>query len=461
MKFYNRKKELELLNTLYHNTSSFVVIYGKRRVGKTELIRQFSKNKKTLYIFVDNTKSEKQLLNEYQNLIKDLLNLDYTIQFDTFKDFLKFIFKQEIIIVFDEFQRFLKINPSIINYFQEVIDSTEKKCMLITSGSSFGMIKKIFIENEAPLFKRAELKLKLEDFSFKEIQQILKDLNITDIEEQIKLYGLFGGNIYYYNLIEKFNCKTFEEVLDTLLFNEVSPLKLEIQDWFIEQFGKINKTYYEILFAIAQGKNTKKEISDVITSVKETSLHSYLEDLIDLLGVIEYKIPITEEHSSKKGRYFLSQNFFKFWFKYIYANVNLFKIQDFKKLKKIILNTYNEYLGFVIEDIFSQYLIELNKNHEIYFENSGTWWNRQGEEIDIVMTNKNNKTLYICECKFTSEKIGIDILEKLKEKSKKINWMNNQRKTIYVLFSKSGFTKNLKNKKNEEELILYDLSSLM
>lgn len=458
MKFYFREKELELLEKLNQNRPTFTVIYGKRRVGKTELIKQFSKNKKTFYIYVDNNKPEEELLKEYTKLLnEEILNDEFNINFKNFKDFLKFILKQNIIIVFDEFQRFIKINPSIINYFQEILDLQENKANLIVSGSAYGMIKKIFIENEAPLFKRADLNLKLKDFSFNEIKIILKDLGIKDIEEQIKIYSIFGGSIFYYNLIEKFNCKSYNDILENLFLNEISPLKYEVKEWFIEQFGKLNKTYFQILYAISKGKNTKKEISDY-TQIKETSLHPYLEDLIELLGVIEFVLPITEKENSKKGRYVLNHNFFKFWFRFIYENENLYQIKDFIKLKEKINLNFNDYLGFIFENLVKEYLIKENSNLPFKFENCSNWWNKKGLEIDLIGINSKEKKIFFCECKYKNEKTGVEVLNNLKEKSKAVNWLNHNRKEYFYLFSKNGFTQDLiKVSKKNENIKLFNL----
>jgi len=400
MKFYNRKKELELLETLYRNKPSFVVITGKRRVGKTELIKQFSKNKKALYFFVDSNKSRDILLSEYEEYIKEELGLPDYIRFKTFGELMDFLlnYEEDIIIAFDEFQRFLKIYPGFITELQKLWDlkAGNSRVFLITSGSSLGMLKKIFVEEKAPLFKRADNIVTLRPFSLSEIFEVMKGLGIRNSRERLKIYTLFGGTVYYYRLMEKYSVRSFNDALEKLILNDLAPLRNEVRDILIEEFGREHATYYEILSALAMGKATKKEIGDA-THISSSSLSPYLYDLIELLQIAEYVIPATERPGkTKKGRYFLKDNFFRFYFRFIYRNMSHYLIGNYNIIQKKITTGWRDFEGRVFEDIALEFIRKTLVND---YPEIGRYWDRRGNEIDIVGINKETRGMFLAEVK--------------------------------------------------------------
>ncbi|MFT4304845.1 MAG: ATP-binding protein [Candidatus Woesearchaeota archaeon] len=453
MKFYNREEELNELNYFYKNRPSMVVITGRRRIGKTELIKKI---KNHIYFFVDSEKSEKLLIQEYFTILKQNFEIDDLIKINSWDDLFSLIFKlsekNEIVICFDEFQRFLKINPSIIYQLQKYWDlkKNKSKLFLVFTGSSIGMIKKIFIENQAPLFKRAQNILYLKPFKFDIINEILIDLGVNKLEERIKIYSIFGGVINYYSLMDFYKIKSFDDILKKLILRKYAPLANEIKDNMVEEFGKEHKTYYSILLSLSLGKNTKKEIEDLV-DVKGTSLSPYLYDLIDILEVVEYNIPFNENKNSKKGRYILNDNFFKFWFKFIFRNLNYYEKGDFDYLYKYINQNINSFIGYGFED-FCKYLINEEKIKLPFKKNNlGSWWSRKGDEIDIVASN--DKEILFCECKYKDNVDAEKIYNELKEKSKLVNKEN--KIEYYVIFAKS-----FKKKININNLKLYDLKDI-
>lgn len=385
MRFYGRERELQLMEHLYARTPSFLVVTGRRRVGKTELVKEFCKGKTALYFYVDGNKSIEVLIEEFGRLTAETLNLPGYIKIDSPETFLEFLFSynQPLIVVFDEFQRFQKVHPSFISQMQRFWDQKgrDSHLFLIVSGSSIGMIREIFLGGDAPLFRRADNILTLHPFKPKECLAILEEIGVRDPAERLDLYLLFGGTIYYYTFIEKYECTDLETALDRLVLDDLAPLRREMSDVMIEEFGREHATYYEILAAIAQGKETQKEIADVVR-LPSTSLPPYLRDLVDLLGVIDYRLPVTERGKrSKMGRYTFADNFLRFYARYIYRNMSLYESGRFDLLKDRILREWKEFSGQAFEEMIRTLLA---RDLAERYEEIGSWWNRRGDEIDLL-----------------------------------------------------------------------------
>lgn len=385
MRFYGRERELQLMEHLYARTPSFLVVTGRRRVGKTELVKEFCKGKTALYFYVDGNKSIEVLIEEFGRLTAETLNLPGYIKIDSPETFLEFLFSynQPLIVVFDEFQRFQKVHPSFISQMQRFWDQKgrDSHLFVIVSGSSIGMIRENFLGGDAPLFRRADNILTLHPFKPKECLAILEEIGVRDPAERLDLYLLFGGTIYYYTFIEKYECTDLETALDRLVLDDLAPLRREMSDVMIEEFGREHATYYEILAAIAQGKETQKEIADVVR-LPSTSLPPYLRDLVDLLGVIDYRLPVTERGKrSKMGRYTFADNFLRFYARYIYRNMSLYESGRFDLLKDRILREWKEFSGQAFEEMIRTLLA---RDLAERYEEIGSWWNRRGDEIDLL-----------------------------------------------------------------------------
>jgi uncharacterized protein len=439
MQFYNRQKELKLMELLDQGKPSFLVITGKRRVGKTELIKQFTRNRKALYLFVDSNKSIDILMDEFDRLLKEKLDLPDYIKVDEPENFLKFItsYDRDLIIAIDEFQRFRKVYPSFITQLQRYWDMKPDNCriFLIVSGSSIGMIRKIFIEEQAPLFKRADNILTIKPFTVLETFEMLDGMGIKDPEEKLNLYFLFGGTVYYYRLFEKYQCTGFDDALEKLIFSDFAPLKNEVRDILIEEFGKEHSTYYEIISAISQGRCSMSEISDM-THVSSSSLSSYFYDLIDLLGVVEHRIPVTDNpNKSKRGRYFLKDNFFRFYGRFVYPMYSQYMAGNYSPMMEKVRKEWQSYTGKIFEDIVRELLV---KKMISDYPEIGSWWNRKGDEIDILgVDHQEGKVLAIeVKNKELGESEAREILELTLDKTKLVRGISDPKLKVGIVARK-------------------------
>lgn len=426
MKFYDREKELEALEksfNLIKRRSSLVIITGRRRIGKTRLVREFFSRKNIPYLdFFVSVKEESLLLEDFQEEISE--KLGYSPKFENFEDFLSFLFKTQdkIPIFFDEFQNFLKINPSIIHDLQKFWDKykEEKRFFIVLSGSYIGMMKKVFLLRKSPLYGRSDLYIDLKPLKPSVVFQMLDDLGIKDFEEKIKFYGVFGGVPKYYEYLELFNEKTFFSFLEEMLrFSSI--LQSEGEALLIEEFGRAHKIYFSILEAIANSRNTLVEIANAI-SQKPTTITKYLKALEEYFNLISREKPLLEK-KSKKSRYIINDYFLNFWFTFIRKNQNLVETENYDALIRKIENGFPNYFGRIFERVVGDILVELNQRGVLEFDEIGPQWGKSQKgsyEIDLVAT-KGNKALFI-EVKWRDDVNGKKVLEDLMEKAELTKW---------------------------------------
>jgi len=472
-RFFDRKLELNSLINDIKKYNSLIVLYGNRRVGKTELIKEAIKNIGGIYLYVDNTKSSNLLLLEFSNIIKEYFKTKLFNPPD-WESFLAGLFelsmKDKCIIYFDEFQRFQDINKSLFTAMQKNIDLylDKSKLSIVCSGSSIGLMKRIFLDINLPLYKRATSIMNLKNFDFITSYKALK----INIEDSIKIYSIFGGSPQFYKYFYKNNLTNVEGMIKNI-FSYNSAYIYEPRDFLMEEFGKGSQTYFSILYAISTGKTKLSDIAGV-TDIKATSLQPYLYELKDILNLINYELPVTQKNKkiNKKGIYKINDNYMEFWFSRFYPNINQFELGNYNGIVNILIRAIDLIIPYKFENICKEFLIYLNNEKQSYLpfniQKIGKWWgkNKSGsesnnnEEIDIVAINDNTMDIMFSECKWKNKPVDIDVYNNIKGKSTSISWNNDRRKEYFVLFSKSGFTDNMKDIAKVNNIILFDLKKM-
>ncbi len=438
--FKDRKVEMkELKETLDKRGFAFEIIYGRRRIGKTELILQATKNKRRVYYLATGENNLERFYNVCVDYDKNVgkLKKDYEVLFDYLKD------NTEVIII-DEFQNIIKENPEFLNLFQAIIDIKLKNSnlKLFILGSSVSMITSKVLSYQSPVYGRKTASLKLKNISFLDLKEFFPK---ADAEEIIRIYGFADGIPFYLIKIDKRFWSWIEDELKRekgFLRDEVDFLmKLEFED---------SSTYKLILNAIANGKNTINEIKDFI-KVQRTDITPYIRNLIEV-DFIKREVPITENQKSRFGRYYLKDNFLKFWFRYIYSNLSsleqgIFKVDSIKR-------DYSSYLGQIFEEVVKQSLTSF----EFFdFSKVGRWWHKE-KEIDIVALNEESKEALFGECKFQDKVNAEKIVFGLKDKAQYVDWENEKRKESYAVFAKS-FKKKI-NEFEGKKVYCFDLKDI-
>jgi len=454
MKFYDREDEVRKLKTLTSlDKSTMIVIYGRRRIGKTRLVRHVFGDG-SFYFFVAE-KEERLLLDDFRTIL--LERLDYVPNFTDFDDFFRFLFtfSGKRIFIFDEFQNFKKINIGVLSIIQKHWDAykDERKYSFLFLGSYTGLMKELFNEYKTPLFGRSDALFNLKPLQYDVCKEILEDMGIPDF---VEIYSIFGGVPKYYELLENVTDKTLLNIISEQFLGIGAPLLDEGTNILISEFGPQYRIYFSILESIASGASTLNDISNR-TGIKNTSLGPYMSDLINEYEILVRKVPVDENPSrSKKGRYFIKYNFFRFWFRFIHKNRGFIENGRPEYVLSKVESELDQYIGPIFEDICIGYLHRLNDENKLPFEYQmiGSWWNRKGDEIDIVALNDDTRDILIGECKWSNRRMDVDTLIKLKDKSGLIKWNYNAREEHYCLFSKSGFSKRLRDVAKTGDVLL-------
>ena len=434
-KFVDRKNEIEFLNKEYNKKeSSLIILYGRRRIGKTSLIKEFGKNKNMIY-FLATEESEFQNREMFKNVIVNNFNNELlkSIKVDNWDILFKTIITEKRnskkVIVLDEFQYLGKANSSFPSIFQKIWDEIlkEENVMVILCGSLINMMESQTLNYNSPLYGRRTGQIKLKQIPFENYNDFF-DKKMSE-KELIEKYAVTGGIPKY---IESFKA-------EDNIFNEIKNHIMNKQSYLYEEpnFLLQNEvlevgSYFSIIKSIAAGNRKLGNISSNL-SVSPTNLSKYLQTLINL-DILEREVPITESNpeKSKKGQYKIKDNFISFWFQFIYPNRALLEMDKIDSvLKKVTSNFVDNHVSFIYEEICKQKMWSMVESGKLkgQYNKIGRWWNNS-TEIDIVGLNEDENSIIFGECKYYKDgkKMDVNVLYDLKEKSKLVEWKNENRK---------------------------------
>lgn len=458
-KFIDRKQEMETLVDEYNRDgSSLVVMYGRRRVGKTTLISEFIKDKNALF-FLASQESELQNRNLFKEkaaefIDSDLLRNSTVSDWDTiFKAIIETKFETKPIIVIDEFQYIGKSNRAFPSIMQRIWDGIlkDKSVMLIFCGSLITMMEEQTLKYSSPLYGRRTAQIRLKQIPFSYYENFFPT---KDYKGLVEMYSVTGGVPKY---IESFKEeKDIYTAIKKCVLNPSSYLYDEPHFLLQQEVTEIG-SYFSLIKTIAFGNSKLSAIASAL-ELPQTRLTKYLKTLIDL-DILEREVPITEENpdKSKKGLYKIKDNFIKFWFAFIYPNLSFLESGNTQiVLDKIQKGFISGQVSFVYEDVCRQKMWQMNADGmwPFTFSKIGRYWDNN-TEIDIAAIDPDGKNLILGECKYWREPVGINILLDLEDKARKVTWNKSNRKTWYVLFSASGFTSELRDlAKKRNDIIL-------
>ena len=416
MRFFDREIEFEKLREiedLSHEVAQFTIITGRRRVGKTEMVKKFYENRIMLYFFVAR-KAETDLCDIFVDEIRTKLNIPMLDSKGmSFVAIFKYVMElsqtRHINLFIDEFQDFYRVNPSIYSDMQNIWDSYKNKAHinLIVAGSVNTLMNKIFKDKKQPLFGRHTNTMHIRPFRPSVLKEIMSEYcpNYKK-SDLLALYTLTGGVAKYVELFIDRKKFTEKKMLD-MFFERDSYFLPEGKNMLIDEFGTDYGIYFSILTLIAQGKNTRSELENTL-NIKELS--GYLKNLSEEYGLISKMQPVYEKSTNKNVHYIIDDQFLRFWFRFVYKYTHIIEAGGNDKLKTIVERDFATVSGKSLESYFNEVLKESGQ-----YTRLGYWHDRKGEnEIDIIAEDEVDNKIEFIEVKRQKKNFDEDIL---KEKS--------------------------------------------
>lgn len=447
-RFIDREAEMEVLQNEYdRNGSALVVMYGRRRVGKTTLISEFIKGKPALF-FLASEESEMQNRLAFKDkaaefIDSDLLRNASVKNWDViFKTIMEASFKSKPVIVIDEFQYIGKSNPAFPSVFQRIWEENLKhrQVMVILCGSLISMMESQTLAYNSPLYGRRTAQIRLAQIPFRHYAEFFPHKNRREL---IEMYAITGGIPKYIELFAE--SKDIYTAIQNNILNRSGYLYDEPNFLLQQEVSEIG-SYFSIIKAIAAGNSRLSSIASML-EVKATGLTKYLKTLADL-DIVEREVPVTEENpeKSKKGIYKIKDNYIRFWFAFVYPDRSFIESGNCPiVMRKIRKSLVNRHIAYVYEDVCRERMWDLNAEERwpFHFSKIGRWWDAH-DEIDIAAIDPDGNNLILGECKFWREPVGVNVLRSLEDKASRVEWKKQNRHVWYVLFSASGFTEELK-----------------
>lgn len=445
--FVDREKELEFLEQEYRREgSSLVILYGRRRVGKTALATKFMEGKPALYFLVTE-ESEQQNRNAFKDAVADfcgneLLKSASLQQWEPiFKAFCEKPSDQKLLLILDEFQYLGKSDPAFPSVFQKIWDTFLKQqpVMVILCGSLISMMESQTLSYSSPLYGRRTGQLRLRQIPFSHYGQFFPEKSHKDL---IEYYAVTGGVPKYIELFH--DTGDIYTAIQRSILSKSSFLFDEPNFLLQREVSEIG-SYFSIMKAIAAGNQKLGKIAGVL-EVKQTGLSKYLKTLVDL-DLLEREVPVTEENpeKSKRGLYKIKDNFMLFWFRFVYPNMGLIESgNEQAAMNRIRANLVDHHISYIYEDVCREKMWQLAAagQWDFLFDKVGRWWNGN-TEIGLIALDSQGANIIFGECKYWEGPVGVNVLNSLMEKTKEVEWKRNGRKEYFVLFSISGFTEEL------------------
>ena len=469
--FINREQEIESLEQMYrYGNSEFFVLYGRRRIGKTELLLQFCKNRHSIYFLASQQKEHDHLqqLKQVAQLVID----DPLLQNITFNDwetaliyFAQKSQQERLILVLDEFQYLCEDNPALPSLIQRFWDLHGKNSnlFLILCGSQVSFMEREVLAERSPLYGRRTGQLQLMPLSYRDSGRFFSEYTY---KEKLIVFGILGGIPAYLNRFANRNSPNSHEVSKITIEQHIKEEFLTPQGYLFDEVNFLlrmelrePRIYASILHTIANGSTQLNEISQRV-QMAQTKTNKYISVLRDL-GMVKRITPITERapQKSRKGLYKIADNYLNFWFRFIQPNRSLIESGNVNLVYREMIEPYlPDYMGGIFEDVCLQYVTRYwHEKLKMAPKRIGAHW---GSDLEIdVLTENIDGSHWIGECKWREAPVGENVLNRLIEKGEELpnQW---QQKPRYLLFSSGGFTDSLRQKAEAENAFLIELHDL-
>lgn len=464
-RFIGRKTELQTLENMYRSPGfQMSVIYGRRRIGKSTLIKEFIKDKKAVYYTATKVGISKNIELWGKQALEALKPDMRQLSFQSIDDLLLFLGNhsenERCVVVIDELPYLAETDKSILSVLQNYIDNQwlNGQMFLILCGSSISVMENEVLSEKSPIFGRRTSQIRLEPFNYLEAAQFVPEYSCV---EKAICFGITGGTAKYLSMLD--DSKPLDENIIQLFFTKTGYLYEETNNLLTQEFRNVS-TYNDIISAIASGSNKVNEISDKTHLEQSVVVHA-LQNLI-ANGIVLKEKAITDEANKKKVQYALKDNMFKFWYKFVPEGMGAIELDRGNiYYMKVVKPRLSEFMGSVFEDMCKHYtlMMGIEGNLECFMTSIGKWWGtnpvkRETTDIDVVGLDKMSRKAVIGECKFKNEPIDKKIYDALIEK----NGLISKEYTVvqYMLFAKSGFTEWVEEHAKKDSVKLVGLEEM-
>jgi len=453
MPFVNRFHELESLRKVLRGGRPVLVrVYGRRRLGKTELLRKLCKEEQGLYLLVDEADSPQQRDSLSRQVAGEIgtIVMPYPT-WDAFFNHLRQIDRK--FVVLDEFQRMLATDRQAVSRLQHHWDTTLRETgpTIVLCGSSVGMMERVTAKRAAPLFGRIAADLRLRPFGNAAVRLLYPELSE---EDRVRRYAVFGGTPYYHEFSVG---RPLREAVESAFLSATAPLVEEPQN-LLRMELQLPTRYNSILFEIGQGTHDLRGLESKV-GVRKGGLGPYLETLRYDLDLVRMEDPVCGVR--RQARYVFDDPFFAFYYRFVFENRPLLEIGRRAAVWVRIEKGLDEFVGPQFERVAREALVLLNggewRGIPLEFEKIGRWWNRQGDEIDIVAAGRNE--VLVGEVTWSKNPMALDVLRRLEIKAMKIERLRG-RPVRFVFVSRSGFEPEMVTEAKAKGAILLDLDAL-
>ncbi|RLT40401.1 MAG: ATP-binding protein [Chloroflexi bacterium] len=461
--FVNRERELNLLEQCYRSDrAELFVLYGRRRVGKTELLRAFCQGKRHLF-YVADLGTESASLAEFTRQISRFAfgRAEALSPFASWDAAFGFLASQaaaeRLVVVVDEFTYLISANNAIPSILQRIWDThlQNTRLMLVLCGSYVGLMEQHVLAYRAPLYGRRTAQWQLRSLGFWDAALLMPGYAPEDL---VRAYAVLGGIPAY---LCQFDAQTalltniVENILAQGRFLHDEPRFLLLQEL------RDPSRYFSVLQAIAGGRTRLNEIAQS-AGISTSSISFYLNTLQEM-GLIERAVPATESqaHKSKRGIYRLLDHYFRFWFRFVFPNRSLLERGEVEQVRAQIEAELEQFVGLAFESICREFVWRQYQKGRLAFapQSVGGWWDNN-EEVDVVAIGDD--AILLGECKWTGKPMGENLLADLERKAQLVTRQGTWRSVSYALFSRSGFTPAVTDRSERDgSLLLITLEMLL
>jgi AAA+ ATPase superfamily predicted ATPase len=447
--FWDRELELDSLEKIYARPGGqLVVLYGRRRVGKTALIREFGQGKPVIFFLADRQMEAVQLMSlrrEMSTLFPTAGRLE-----PTWDNLLGFVADQsekeesKLVLVLDEFQYLAQANPAVPSILQRIWDLQlhDRNLMLILCGSLVGMMFDTCLSYSSPLFGRRTGAWKLKPLRFHQVRRIF---NSWPFDEAVRLYAVTGGVPHYIRMLGAAPEDEPGDILHHIEQAVLHPSDLLYNEPRFILSGELVEpiTYFSILRAIAAGEHRLGKIAGAL-AVQTNRITRYLNVLTDL-DLVERRVPVTIAlpTRTRRGLWTITDHFFRFWFRYVFPNQGDLEMGRTDEVLRQMRQTFE---SLFVATAFEAVCADLVRSHSLLLPfhplKVGGWWDKDAE-IDLVALNDETDDVLFGECKWAEQPVGMDVLQHLYATSRRVRWRNDSRREWFAIFSRVGFQDDL------------------